>query len=271
MDGLLHDDLGRGLALTNPPQRLVSLVPSVTELICDLGAGGRLVGVTRYCSEPAGALAHLPRLGGTKTPLRERIVALRPDLVVVNSEENRREDFEALAAAGIPLFVSFVRRVADCAAAVERLGAAIDARPAAARLAAALRAAEAASRSAASTRMRVFCPIWRRPWMSFNADTYCHDLLAAAGGENVCAGAAQRYPTVTLDAIAAAQPEVILLPDEPYPFSARHRADLAALADTPAGRTDRIHLVDGKALSWYGTRTIAALHTFGGLLGPASG
>ena len=104
---------------------------------------------------------------------------------------------------------------------------------------------------------RVFCPIWRNPWMSFNRDTYAHDVLLRAGGENVCAAESERYPNVDIDAILAAAPEVILLPDEPYRFAERHRQELRALIDSA-----RIHLVDGKALSWYGPRTAAAVKYF---------
>jgi ABC-type Fe3+-hydroxamate transport system substrate-binding protein len=263
------DDDGRRLALPAPPQRIVSLVPSVTELICHLGGADRLVGVTRFCTEPAAVVARLPRLGGTKTPQREALRALQPDLVVVNSEENRREDFEALLADGVPVFVSFVRSVVETVRSVVRLGAALDLDTAAAALAGEIADTRAATIAAAPARRRVFCPIWRKPWMSFNRDTYCHDLLACAGGDNLCAGAAVRYPTVELNEIAVLAPQVILLPDEPYPFAERHRASLGALLDSPAGRAGQIHLVDGRALSWYGPRTPDALRTFAGLVGSA--
>ncbi len=264
----IRDDAGRLLELNEPPQRIVSLVPSVTELICHLGGAARLVGVTRFCEEPADVVARLPRLGGTKSPARDGVAALRPDLVVLNSEENRRADFDALESAGHRVFVSFARSVEETVASVERLGEALGLDSTSAALAAEIRRAHQTACSANGRRARVFCPIWRQPWMSFNRDTYCHDLLAAAGGDNVCADAAARYPTVELAAIAALAPEVVLLPDEPYRFTERHRSALAALAETPAGRGNRIHLVDGKALSWYGPRTAAALTYFRGFLAP---
>src|SRR5262249_53318615 len=110
--------------------------------------------------------------------------------------------------------------------------------------------------------VRVFCPIWRKPWMSFNRDTYADDLLRHAGGANVCADLADRYPVIELAALAGADPEVVLLPDEPYPFAERHRASLAELSETTAWRSGRVHLIDGKALSWYGHRTAPALRDF---------
>jgi ABC-type hemin transport system substrate-binding protein len=264
----IADDAGRRLDLAGPPQRIASLVPSVTELICHLGAVDRLIAATRFCSEPAALPSRIARIGGTKTPACQRLLALRPDLVVLNSEENRREDFEALLAAGVPVFVSFTSTVAGAADAVERLGAGLGADAPAAALAAAIRAARRAVVDGVAARRRVFCPIWRRPWMSFNRDTYCHDLLACAGGDNVCGDAAERYPRVDLQAIAAAAPEIILLPDEPYPFAERHRAALPDLACTPAAQSGQTHLLDGKALSWYGPRTPAALTSIAALMLP---
>ncbi|MEO8605910.1 MAG: helical backbone metal receptor [bacterium] len=262
----IPDDAGRSLPLAAPPQRIVSLVPSVTELVCHLGASDRLVGATRFCTDPADLPPSLVRVGGTKTPACESILALQPDLVVLNSEENRREDFDALVAAGVPVFVSFTTTVAGAADAVARLGAALGTDAPAAVLADAIRTTRAAVVGDVATRWRVFCPIWRRPWMSFNRDTYCHDLLDCAGGDNVCAAAVERYPSVELPSVAAAAPQIILLPDEPYPFAERHRRHLGELAATPALRDDRLYLLDGKALSWYGPRTPAALRTIAGLI-----
>src|SRR5512143_3064229 len=115
------------LTLPAPPRRIVSLVPSVTELLCDLGVGDRLVGVTRFCTEPAAVVADLPRVGGTKTADCDRLLGLRPDLVVMNSEENDRAHFDALVAAGLAVFVSFPTSVAAAGEGIARLGAAVGA------------------------------------------------------------------------------------------------------------------------------------------------
>jgi ABC-type Fe3+-hydroxamate transport system substrate-binding protein len=259
----LSDDLDRPVALAAPPRRVVSLVPSLTELVCALGCADRLIGVTRYCTEPPAVVEPLAKLGGTKTPDLGRILDLRPDLVLLNAEESRREDFQVLTDAGITTFVSFPRTLVETVRSIERLGAALGADAAAGGLAAQI-AAAAGERPARAR--RVFCPIWRKPWMSFNRDTYAHDLLGAAGGQNVCADHPQRYPVIDLQAVAQADPEVILLPDEPYPFAERHRRSLADLSETTAWRLGRIHFVDGKALSWYGPRTAPALRYFRQLL-----
>jgi len=115
-------------------------------------------------------------------------------------------------------------------------------------------------------RVRVFCPIWRNPYMTINRDTYMHDMLRLSGGENVFADRPERYPEVTLEEVATAAPEVVLLPDEPYRFRRTHVQDFAPFGEMPAVRHGRIHLVDGKLLSWYGPRITEALHTLPALL-----
>jgi len=260
------DDSGRTLALAAPPRRIVSLVPSLTEVVCALGAAPRLVGVTRYCTDPPEVVATLPKVGGTKNPDLAAIAALRPDLVLMNAEENRREDFDALVGQGLIVFVSHPRDVRAAALSIERVGIALGCAGEGAAQRAAIEAALHATNADGALRPRVFCPIWRKPWMSFNRETFAHDLLASAGGHNVCADRAERYPEVDLAEIAELAPDVVLLPDEPYHFSPRDLPHLAALADTPALRRQRVHFVDGKALSWYGPRTPSALRLFDRLL-----
>lgn len=257
----VSDDLGREIQLPHQAQRIISLVPSLTETLFVLGCGDAVVGVTRYCTEPAGRVERVERLGGTKNPDVARIRALAPELVLVNAEENRREDFEALAQAGLTLFVTFPQGAADVPDLLRRIGRLTGASVCAEPLADELEHTIAElGRSAAVPAPRVFCPIWKNPWMSFNRETYTHDMLARAGGGNVCADCAERYCTVTLEEIALARPEIILLPDEPYVFTPKVVPDLAGLRATPAWRMNRVHYIDGKALSWYGPRTAPALH-----------
>jgi ABC-type Fe3+-hydroxamate transport system substrate-binding protein len=256
----VRDDVGREVVLARAARRLVSLVPSITETVFALGGGEALVGVSRYCTEPAGRVERVEQVGGTKNPDVERIRALRPDLVLVNAEENRREDFDALDAAGVTVFVSFPRRAREVSDLLTRLGELTGTASAAARMAAELTCAlEEMEVPRPRGAARVFCPIWKNPWMSFNRDTYADDMLHIAGGHNVCGDRPERYCTVSLEEIAALMPEVILLPDEPYVFRAKDLAALGPLSGTPASRNQRVHFVDGKALSWYGTRTAAAL------------
>ncbi|MBI2461469.1 MAG: ABC transporter substrate-binding protein [Candidatus Rokubacteria bacterium] len=206
-------------------------------------------------------MASKPKVGGEKDPDLEAIRALAPDLVIANIEENRREDVERLRAWGIPVYVTYPRTVWEGIQLVRQLGEVTGRLEAAEPLARDLerRYREIVAQAGARAKLRVFCPIWRRPYMTINRDTYVHDMLALAGGANVFADRPERYPTVTLDEVAAERPEVILLPDEPYRFRKAHLADFEPYPGIPAVRDGRIHLVDGKLLCWYGPRIGEAL------------
>ncbi len=213
-------------------------------------------------------MARKPKVGREKDPDIAKIRALAPDLVIANIEENRREVVEALRADGIPVWVTFPRTVAAGIALVRELGDLTGVAEAAESLARPLEAryVETVRRGSARRRPRVFCPIWREPYMTIGRDTYVHDMLTVCGGENVFADGPERYPTVTLADVAAAAPEVLLLPDEPYRFRKVHLADFAAFPDMPAIRGGRVHFVDGKLLSWYGARIAEALERLPPLL-----
>ncbi len=249
------------------PARIVSLVPSLTEALFVLGLGSRVVGVTEWCVHPADAVAALPKVGGTKNPDLAAIRALAPDLVIANQEENKRQDVERLEAAGLPVWVTFPRTVSDGVLLLRELartGAAHQAlREIVVPIEQALTQAEAARPASG---VRVFCPIWKKPWMSVGADTYAHDLLTLCGGENVFAEHGERrYPIVHDDEIVAAAPEVVLLPDEPYAFGPADAEELARLP-IPAARNRRVHRIDGTLVSWYGPRVARALETLRPLL-----
>lgn len=251
------DDLGEVVPAEPPANRIVSLVPSLTELLFAIGAGDRIVGVTRFCEQPAAAVALLPKVGGTKNPDGNQILSLRPDLVIANAEENRHADVACLRTAGVRVFVTYPRRVAAVPALLRKLGRLCGCGARAEEMASELE--EELAGQPPPVRRRVFCPIWKNPWMSMNADTYAHDLLDHCGGENICGSQQQRYPVVSLEEIAAFDPEVVLLPDEPYRFSRRDRAELAPLSGTTALRSGAVYFIDGKALTWFGARTRFAL------------
>ena len=256
----LVDASGVALEPGAASRRIVSLIPSTTELLCALGLAEALVGVTVYCVEPRDVVRGKTRVGGEKDPDLALIRRLAPDLVIANVEENRREDVDALRAAGLRVWVTYPRTVAEGLAMIRDLGEVTGARAAARALLATLEPlyARARERAAARAPVTVFYPIWRRPWMTIGADTYVHDLLATCGGANVF-GDRARYPTVTLEEMAARSPEVILLPDEPFRFRRAHLADFDPYPAVPAVRERRIHLVDGKPFSWHGPRLAEAL------------
>jgi ABC-type Fe3+-hydroxamate transport system substrate-binding protein len=236
------------------------LVPSLTEALFALGLGDRVVGVTDWCVHPAPELARLVRVGGTKTPDLAAILELEPDLVIANQEENRRVHVEKLRAAGLRVWVTYPRTVREGAHLLGEL-AALGASPAAARrvLGPVEAALESAARRRPRARTRVFCPIWRNPWMAVGGGTYADDLLTLCGGINVFSSRPERrYPVVGLEEVERADPEVILLPDEPYAFGPEDARELAAL-EVDAARGGRIHLLDGTLLSWYGPRIAPAI------------
>ncbi len=271
------------LPIGYPPRRVVSLVPSVTESLFELGLGSRLIAITDYCVHPADQVARLPRVGGTKNPDVARIIEMQPDLVILNQEENRHEDAEALQAAGIPIWVTFPKTVRDAFNLLWSIMDVFDDGTMIERVRAMEWSLDWLERIQHDPPIRVFVPIWIDPLMTFNADTFAHDLLRVCGGANVFAererqfplqadlgeaeplsvgdprvvGHDTRYPRVTLAEVEAAQPDVILLPSEPFAFDEQHVSIFAAL-DVPAAHTGRIHLVDGSLLTWHGTRMARA-------------
>lgn len=219
--------------------RIVSLVPSVTET---LRAWNRdPIACTRFCEQP-----DLLHVGGTKDPDVAKIIELRPDLVVVDAEENRREDHDAMVGSGLEVLALHVRSVDDV-------------RPALATMAARLEvdwlAPELGDPSA--QRLRAFVPIWRRPWMALGIPTYGASLLARHGVGNIFDDRGA-YPTVSLAEAAQREPDVVLAPSEPYPFTERQLPELAGVAPTV--------FVDGKDLFWWGVRTPGALARLGEVL-----
>jgi ABC-type Fe3+-hydroxamate transport system substrate-binding protein len=212
--------------------RVISLVPSVTETL--LAWGVTPVACTRFCEQP-----DLLHVGGTKDPDVAGIVELRPDLVVLCVEENRREDADALTEAGVATAALSIDGVADVAPALRMLAGLVGVDPAGVQ--------DLDGSAPVGERLRAFIPVWKRPWMSLAGGTYGSSLLAAIGVDNVFADADDRYPTVTLEEARARRPDVVLAPSEPYPFRERHVPLLAEVAP--------VVLVDGQDLFWWGVRT----------------
>lgn len=234
--------------------KIVSLCPSLTELIFDLGAGDSLVGRTKFCVHPVDRVEAVERVGGTKNPKVERIIELAPDLVLMNEEENRAEDARALEAAGLRVHASMPRTAADTAAMVRSIGMALhrsrEAEPIAADIE---RRADRVRREAVRyPPVRYACLIWHNPIMTISDDTFIAGLLALPGGLNVFGTKGDRYPAITPDELHAADPLRVLLPNEPYPFQEKHVEELAGLSRLPR---DRFRVVDGELLSWHGSRT----------------
>ncbi|MEV8594216.1 helical backbone metal receptor [Streptomyces sp. NPDC052012] len=221
------------------PPRVVSLVPSLTEAVA-VSAPGALVAATDWCTHPAGL--DVVRVGGTKNPKVDRIAGLAPDLVIANEEENRAPDLDALRAAGVEVLVTEVRTLPQALRELDRVLAAcgVGTRPRW------LDQAEAAWQAVRPPERRrtAVVPIWRRPWMVLGRDTFAGDLLARLGVDHLYAGHPERYPRVPLDELRSAAPDLVVLPDEPYRFTAHDGPE--AFPGLPCA------LVDGRCLTWYG-------------------
>lgn len=245
------DALGRPVGLEAPPRRIVSLVPSQTELLAALGLDAEVVGLTRFCVHPEGWKARKPIVGGTKTVNADRVRALEPDLILANKEENVREQVEGLEAVA-PVYVTDVADVGAAVAMVRDVGRLVDRLEAADALADEIEAAFASLGAEAWAPLRALYLIWRDPWMTVGDDTIVADVMRRGGLVNAVAGRA-RYPGLEADEIAALDPDVVLLSSEPYPFAEKHLAEVRALAPSA-----EVVLVDGEPFSWYGPRLLEA-------------
>lgn len=243
------DALDRPVTLPTPPQRIVSLVPSQTELLAYLGLDDRVVGITRFCVRPEGWREQKRIVGGTKEVDIERVAELEPDFILANHEENTPEDADALADLA-PVYVTDVPTVASALVMIRAIGRLVDRPDAAGRLADTIEGRFDALENHSPIRTAYL--IWRDPFMTVGHDTIIHDVMQHGGFINVF-GDRMRYPEITRDALVDAAPDVLLLSDEPFPFPQKPRfsADLReALADTP------IQFVDGERFSWYGPRLL---------------
>lgn len=240
--------------------RLVCLVPSWTETLYAWGFDAEIVGVTKWCVHPRELVARVEKVGGTKDPDVRRILALAPDLIVCEKEENRKEDVEALQAAGVEVFLSDVRSLSDARRDILRLGQATGKGEAATAMAERLDASIAEVAGSAGPQVPVYVPIWRRPWMTLTRDTYAHHVLAATGALNVFADAHGRYPERGPEEAVEAGARAALLPTEPYPFHKKEDEAIPELIGAGFPR-DRILLVDGEALTWYGARAVEGIRT----------
>ncbi len=246
------DQLGRHIVLhTFPPRRIVSVVPSQTELLADLGLEEEVVGITKFCVHPQHWYRSKTRVGGTKKLHLDRIDELQPDLILANKEENERTQIEALAAR-YPVWVSDIVQLEDALDMICRVGALVGHTQMAIQMAHRIREGFARLRQQAMSHypIRVAYFIWRQPWMVVGNDTFIHSVLQAAGLVNVFADRS-RYPEVQLEEVEEAAPDVLLLSSEPFPFGQRHVRELATyLPHIPAV------LVDGQMCSWYGSRLL---------------
>ncbi len=245
MSNIYSDQLGRKIILDSPPKRIVSLVPSITELLYDLGLFENIVGRTKFCVHPKEALRTIPKIGGTKNVNFDRVAALKPDLIIANKEENDKSQIEQLSQY-FPVWISDIANFADAMELIQQLGLVLSKEDVANKI---INDSKTLLQSIKQEKkVRAAYLIWQKPYMTIGYDTYIHDMLKHTGYENVF-GEQARYPSFTLAELNDRKPEIILLSSEPFPFKQKHIKELKlTFPNIP------IQLVDGEAFSWYGTR-----------------
>lgn len=244
------DQIGESIVLAQPAQRIVSIVPSITDLLFYLDLGPRVVGRTRFCIHPKPDITAVPRIGGTKAVRIDAVANCNPDLIIANKEENTRADVEALREL-CPVYVSDISTVTDTCSMIHDIGQLTDTLPAAQDLISDI-ASHLPTATQKPPRPALYL-IWREPYMSIGGDTYISHMMDHLGYRNLLADQ-QRYPSLSLEDIAQSGAEVVLLSSEPYPFGPKHIPELQTLLPDA-----EIKLVDGELFSWYGRRTLEAL------------
>jgi ABC-type Fe3+-hydroxamate transport system substrate-binding protein len=234
-------------AVSLPPTRIISLVPSLTELLFDLGLGDRVSGRTRFCIHPESEIDKVPLIGGTKNPNIEKIKQLEPDLVISNREENRKEDVEAIKEF-CEVMVTEIDTIDDALFAIHDIGTRCGAKEKATELIDAVRTEM--DHVPDEPQLSAAYLIWREPWMTVGHDTYIHSVLKHWNLENIFSEKT-RYPKTSLSELAEKQPDLILLSSEPYPFKEKHVQEVSN-----ACPESRVLPVDGEWFSWYGSRML---------------
>lgn len=259
MKKIFTDQMNREVEIPFPPQRIVSLVPSQTELLYELGLADEVAGQTLFCIHPEEMHRTKPRIGGTKRFHFEKIAALKPDLLIGNKEENEQEQTERLMQQ-YPVWMSDIHHLDDALQMMLQVGELVNRTAEAAALVQKI-SADFNSLPLPSHTIRTAYLIWKDPWMGAGHDTFINDMLARCGFENVLVNETSRYPEVSDKQLVAANPELVLLSSEPYPFKEKHIAELQTLLPKA-----RIVLVDGEMFSWYGSRLKLSVAYFKELL-----
>jgi len=249
------DQLQRDVELTAIPNRIVSLVPSQTELLHSLGLEKQVVGITRFCVHPPQWLKEKTIIGGTKNIDIDKINRLQPDLIIANKEENIKEQVEALQSIA-PVYVSDVTNLPDALDMIHQIAAITGTIETGEQITYQVRKAFDAFENNHAPLLSAAYLIWRKPYMTVGGDTFIHDMLTRCKLQNVF-GDELRYPQVSIEQLAAMQPSIVILSSEPYPFKQKHSEEIQAQLPGAV-----IVLADGEMFSWYGSRLIFAADYF---------
>jgi len=252
------DQIGRVISLSNPPRRIISLVPSITELLFDLGLENEVVGITKFCIQPEIWFRTKTRVGGTKNVHMDLVASLHPDIIIANKEENVKEQIEQLEKIA-PVWTSDITTFEDAMQMIKSIGEITNTREKA--LSLILHIVKNFSQLETGNRhLATAYLIWRNPYMTIGGDTFINDMLNKCGLQNVFENL-NRYPEITIEQLVAANPQLILLSSEPYPFKEKHIEELK-----PFFSNSKITLVDGEMFSWYGSRMIYTPDYFSSLI-----
>ena len=248
------DQLNRKIEIDAPPQRIVSLVPSQTELLFDLGLGGRVVGITKFCVHPKEWHQSKIRVGGTKNVNIEKVISLKPDLIIANKEENLKVDIEALEKIA-PVWISDINNLETALNMIVAIGEITNTTAKSKSLVNTVNIEFEALNVSVKNKSCMYL-IWQNPYMTVGADTFINDMFKYCGLENVFANKT-RYPEILIAEMKEANPSLVLLSSEPYPFKQKHIDELQKHLPNA-----KIILVDGEMFSWYGSRLIKAAKYF---------
>ncbi|WP_421943045.1 helical backbone metal receptor [Pedobacter sp.] len=251
------DGMGREVTINFPPKRIVSIVPSQTELLFDLGLDSEIIGLTKFCIHPIEKFAERTKVGGTKKLNIDLIKDLKPDLIIGNKEENTQSDVEELAE-HFPVWMSDIFTLEDAMRTISEIGTLVDRTPEASYLNHLISAGFKDLKSLALQHRidkKVAYLIWRKPYMVAGKNTFIDDILLANGMTNVIQQ--ERYPEVTLTQLVEQDPQLVLLSSEPFPFKEKHIEEIQEALPKA-----KIMLVDGEMFSWYGSRLVKAVQYF---------
>ena len=244
---VFYDQMNKAVHVQQAPKRIISLVPSQTELLFDLGLDEQIVGVTKFCIHPADKVKHTAKIGGTKQLNIKSIHDLQPDLIIANKEENEQTQVEELMK-HYPVWISDIHNLPTALDMITKVGEITGRQQRADEIVKDI-SQQFQLLKPARAKLRVLYLIWRKPYMAAGSGTFIDSMLQLCGFENVIG--AQRYPELSVDELIAAKPDVLLLSSEPYPFGQKHNDEFKLMLPDV-----KIELVDGELFSWYGSRLL---------------
>jgi len=247
------DQLDREIQINHPPQRIISLVPSQTELLFDLGLGSRIVGVTKFCNHPSNKVKHISKIGGTKQLNFDSIKSLKPDLIIGNKEENEQSQI-GLLMKHYPVWMSDIVTLDDALQMITGIGDITGTNAEAGDLAGRI-LQDFAGLEPCNKNLKIVYLIWKKPYMVAGQNTFINDMLQRCGFENAIKQ--ERYPQLSASELQHLMPDVVLLSSEPYPFKQKHITEFKNILTE-----SKIRLVDGEMFSWYGSRLLCAIGYF---------